>query len=448
MGTTSNATFTGSSQFSQDLQSVVRRTVDIASLPITQMKNDLTGLQNQFTALTGLDSKFAGLQTAVQQIEDSMGGAAYQATVSDPGKLGVTLGDGAMEGVYSVQVVSAGSYGTSMTTGAWNSTGSHSYQLTLDGGTNTYNITPADNRIASVAAAINNQYSDKVRAIVVNVGSSSTPDYRISLQAIQLGTGTPEILDTTEGGTANLQAGTAGAQAQYIVNNSGITVSSRSRTVSIAQGVTVNLLAASTGAVNVTVTRSTSTLSDALSAFATAFNAAVDEVNKQHGTAPGALSGQSVVNDLSQTLSSLATYTSPGGQLSGLTGLGLNLDQTGHITFSPFTLMAADMSNSSAVASFIGTPTSGGFLQTAIAALNRVLDPVAGAVKTAESGIQNQISRTNARIDTKQDQVDQLQQQLLEQMSAADALIASMEQQYSYISSMFQAMQVADQQYK
>jgi flagellar hook-associated protein 2 len=443
MSTTSNAIFTGSSQFSQDLQSVVKRAVDMASLPITQMKNDVTSLQNQSTALTGLDSKFAALQTAVQQIQDAMGGAAFQATVSDPTTLGVTLGDGAMEGVYAVQVVSAGSYGTSMTSNAWNADGSHAYQLTLDGGTTQYNITPADNSITSVAAAINGQYSDKVRAIVVNVGSSSAPAYRISLQAVQLGTGTPDILDNS----ASLQTGTAGSQAEYIVNGVTPSVHSTSRAVSIAQGVTVNLLAASTGAVNITVTRSTSTLSDALSAFASAYNAAADEVDKQHGINAGALAGQTIVNDLSQTLSNIVTYSAPGSPIGGLASLGLALDQTGHITFSPFTLMAADMGNSSAVASFIGSPTSGGFLQAAIDALDDLLDPVTGSVITAQSDTQSQISDTNNRINAKQDQVDQLQQQLLEQMSAADALIASMEQQYGYITGMFQAMQIADQQY-
>jgi len=445
MGTTSNAIFTGSSQFSQDLQSEVTRLVSLASLPITQMKNDLTNLQNQSTALTGLDSQFASLQTAVQQIQDAMGGSAFEATVSDPTKLSVSLGDGAMEGVYSVDVVSAGSYGTSMTTNAWNSTGPHTYQLTLDSGTTTYAITPTDNSIASVAAAINNQYSDKVRAIVVNVGSTSTPDYRISLQAVALGTGTPDILDNG----SSLQTGTAGAQAQYIVNGSGNTVTSTSRSVSIANGVTVNLLAGDSGKpVDITVTRSTSALSDALSTFATAYNAAVDEVDKQHGTSAGALTGETVVNDLSQTLSAIATYTSPGSAISGLADLGLSLDKNGQMTFSPTTLMSADLSNSSAVASFIGSATSGGFLQTAIDTLSSLLDPVTGTLKTGETDVQNQITDTNTRINTKQDQVDQLQQQLLEQMSAADALIASMEQQYGYISGMFQAMQVADQQYK
>ena len=423
---------------------MITRAVGIASLPITQLQNDLTGLQSQSTALTGMGTKFAALQSAVEGIQSAMGGASYQATVSDPAKLSVALGDGAMEGIYAVNVVNAGAYATSMTTGAWDGTGTHAYELTLDGGAHKYGITTTDNNITGVAAAINAQYSDKVRAIVVNVGSSSAPDYRLSLQAVQLGAVTPDVLDN---GSALPAQYTAGAQAQYIVNNSGTTVSSSSRSVSIAQGVTVNLLSASGGNVNITVTRSTTALSEALSQFATAYNAAVDEVDKQHGTAAGALSGQTVVAGLSQSLSDIATYSSGGG-IGGLADLGVTLDTTGHMTFSPFALMAADLSNSAGVASFLGSVRGGGFLKSATGSLSRVEDPVLGSIAAAESDVKNRITDTNTRIDTKQGQVDQLQQRLLEQMSAADALIAAMEQQYTYISSMFQAMDTASKQYR
>lgn len=446
MGTTSGAIFTGSSQFSQDFQNIINNAVTMASLPITQLQNDLTNLNDQTTALNSLSSKFASLQSAVQGIQDAMGGAAYQATVSDPTKLSVSLSDGAMEGVYLVDVVDPGAYATSMTASTWNATGAHSYQLTLDGGTTMYAIAPVDNTAASVAAAINQEYSDKVRAIVVNVGSSNAPDYRISLQAVQLGAVTPDILDN---GSSLQQRQTTGAQAKYIVNNSGITVTSSSRSVSIANGVTLNLQAGDAGLpVNVTVTRSTSALSDALSAFVSAYNDVVDLVDQQHGSTPGALTGETVLNDLSQALSQIATYTSPGGAVSGFAGLGLDLDVTGHMTYNQFSLLSADLSNSSGVTSFIGTPTSGGFLETAINTLNDLMDPITGSIPTAESAVQNQITDTNSRITAKQDQVDQLHQQLLEQMSSADALISSMEQQYLYVNGLFQAMQVANQQYK
>jgi flagellar capping protein FliD len=69
-------------------------------------------------------------------------------------------------------------------------------------------------------------------------------------------------------------------------------------------------------------------------------------------------------------------------------------------------------------------------------------------IKKAEVDYTSQISDITKRIDDKQAQVDDLQLRLLGQMAAADALIASMEQQYNYMYSMFQAMQTADQQYK
>ena len=59
-----------------------------------------------------------------------------------------------------------------------------------------------------------------------------------------------------------------------------------------------------------------------------------------------------------------------------------------------------------------------------------------------------QITNIGNQITTKQNQVDRLQTTLTSQMAAADALISSMEQQYSYLSSMFQAQQVANQMYK
>ena len=64
------------------------------------------------------------------------------------------------------------------------------------------------------------------------------------------------------------------------------------------------------------------------------------------------------------------------------------------------------------------------------------------------SDLKTQITNIGNQITTKQNQVDQLQTTLTNQMAAADAMISSMEQQYSYLTSMFQAQQTADQLYK
>ncbi len=448
MGTTSSTSstfFTGSSAYSSDFQNVIDRAVAIASLPMNQLTSDKTTLTNQVTELQTVDSKFAAVQTAVQGISDALDGSSFDATSSDDSVATANVSTGAMEGNYSIQVNDVGAYPTSLSTSSWSTASGApaNYQLCI--GTNQYSFTPADNSAASVAAALNSQFGSQVRATVVNVGSSSAPDYRISLQGTKLAD-TP--LDIKAGGVSLQTAQTAGRPAQYIVNGSGNVVTSDSRNVSIATGLTVGLVSSSSTPVNITVTRPSSALSDALSAFATAFNSAVDEVTAQRGQNAGPLQGQSLVNQLSQVLSGLGTYSSSGTGISGLTDLGLTLGADGKLTFDQFAMLATDFENSSGVTSFLGTASGGGFLKAATDALNGLEDPTTGVVKTTETDLNSQITDLTSTIADKQTQVDNLQTQLTNQMSAADAMIASMEQQYSYLTDMFQAMQTADQQYK
>lgn len=441
MGTTSSGIFTGSSAYSQDFQNLITRAVSIASLPITQLTNDKTALTNQNDELTTLNSKFAAVQSGIQGIGQAIS-SSFDTSISDPTVISATTGAGAIEGNYSILVSDAGAYST-MLTSTWNAaTGApHTYQLYI--GTQEYDVKPADNSAASVAASINSNYGDKVHATVVNVGSSDTPDYRISLQSADL---TTSLLDLKDGSSLAAQQ-TGGKPAQYQVNNSGSTVSSDSRVVQVANGITLSILASSAKAVNITVTRSISALSDAISTFVSAYNDTVDELAKQRGQTGGALQGQSIVTQLSQSLSNVATY-SGGGTVTGLRDLGLDLGADGKLTFNSFTLMAADLSNSSGVTSFFGSAAGGGFLNAATSALKSAEDPNTGLIATTQADLQSQITKLTNTITDKQSQVDALQTQLTGQMSAADAAIAAMEQQYAYMSNMFQAMQTASQQYK
>jgi flagellar capping protein FliD len=436
--------FNGNSRYSADFQAVIDRTVAIASLPISQLQAQKTDLADQTTAMTGLDGKFNALQSALDKITAAVGGSAFDATVSDSAKLSVSLGDGAQEGNYSVRVVDPGAYASSMSTSTWVAAAGapHPYKISISG--TQHDIFAFDNSAASVASAINTQFGDQVRAIVVNVGSAQTPDYRLSLQATQLGDLAPDLLD----GASSLQAQqTVGTLAQYIVNDSGKTVSSASRSVSIANGVTVSLMSASTTPVNITVTRSTSALSSALDAFATAYNGAVDEVDKQHGTSSGALAGQSLVNGLSKVLSDISTYDLSGSGIGGLGGLGLELDKTGHLTFNSFKLLASDLTNSTGVTAFLGSTTGGGFLKLATERLHSVQGAGTGLLPAAEANIAEQSSHIDSSIADAQDRVDQMKTRLQEQMAASDALIASMEQQYNYLTGLFASIQTADKQY-
>jgi len=72
-------------------------------------------------------------------------------------------------------------------------------------------------------------------------------------------------------------------------------------------------------------------------------------------------------------------------------------------------------------------------------------DPIAGLVKNDETNLQSQITSIGGQITTKQNQVSTMQANLTKQMAAADALIATMEQQNSFLTQMLQAEQIDSQ---
>jgi flagellar capping protein FliD len=279
------------------------------------------------------------------------------------------------------------------------------------------------------------------------VGDSSTPDYRISLRAQSLGDVDPQLLDATTSLT-DATSKIAGVPVRYIVNNSNVTSTSDSRTISVANGLTLNVLPGATGTVDITVAPSSSALSSALANFASAYNNAADALAAQRGQSGGALVGDPLVQQLSEILSGVGTYSDASGTVSGLASLGLDLGSDGHLTFNQFTFAALGSKDADGLAAFLGSASGSGFLQTASDALGMVAQSDTGILAVTGNSIQSQISNLTDQIATQQDRVDRLQTQLQQQMSAADALIASMEQQYSYFSNMFSAMQTAAEQYK
>lgn len=342
--------------------------------------------------------------------------------------------------------ITAGS-AVSQTSATWDPTADPSgnpiqYTLTVGSTTQTFTAN-GDDSAMGVAAAINSLAGNPATATVVDVGTASNPDYRIQLvnntgsgDSPQLSASTPSSLQTQ---------GPAGSLAQYEVSNSGVTVSSDTRSVSIAAGTTVSLTG--TGSTEITVTQSISTLNTALSGFADAYNAAVAELAKQYGQSGGPLQGESVVYNLSQALAKMSTYYSSATDSLGLSDLGFALNDDGTLTYSPLTMMSTDLGNSAGVISFLGSATGGGFLQAATNAINSVETPTTGLLKTDESSLQSQITDIGNTITQKQAAVSQLQTNLTNQIAQSDAAIASMQAQYSYMTSVFQAQQTADQMY-
>lgn len=438
--------FNGISTYASDLQSVITRAVAIASMPLTQYQDELQTMTQQQADLNGLNADFTILQRSIANIDAALGTGSYGATSSDSSAVSASVGSGAMAGTYTLDVSSIGSYSSSISNDTLPAVAdptstsiSTSGDYTLTVGGQTFDIQPSDGSLMGLAQAINSS-SAGVQASLVNVGGSGSPQYRLVLQSANLG---PDNIQLNDGTNDLLGTLNGGEDASYRVNGMSSAISSTSRTVTLAPGVTVNLLQPTTGStgsgspVTVTVSRDASQLDSALSTFVSDFNTAVDALNAQTGPNAGSLSGQSTILDLRSALRQLTQYTGASGSVSCLAQMGVTLDAQGHLSFDSTQVTAQ---NISAVQSFLGDSTTGGFLQTATNAMNSVEDVTDGALTVAIGGIGTEIANENSMIATQQKRIGDLTNTLDQKMAAADALLASLESKKTYITNLFTAM--------
>jgi len=444
--------FTGASRYSSDFQSLINRAVAIASLPLGQLTAAKTTLEAESSALGTLNTKFTSLQSAITSLETATGISSYAVSVSNGLVVSASASTGATAGTYSIEVTSLGSNTSTMSKAGLttvtdpstqNISSASDFTLTVNGTPHT--ITPSGTTLNALVTAINDAGLD-TQASIVNVGSTSSPDYRLAIQSSKLGADTIQLND---GSQDLLDTLATGAKATYKLNGMATAIESDSRTITLAPGLTAQLLgeSASGVATTITVSRSTMAITNALASFVTAYNAGVDELDKHRGEAGGALTGQSIVSMLSEAMRNVAQYSGGSDTITSLTDLGLNFDDQGKLSLDTSAFSSATTGNIDELMTFLGSSTGGGFLKSATDTLNGLEDATDGILTTAISSMTAQITGQTSRITTEQERVADIQENLTAQMSAADALIAALEQQATYLNALFESMRIASQVY-
>ena len=434
--------FSGSSRFSKDFASVIDRAVGIASLPLSQLNSGKARLTAESGAVASLDMKFSALQTAMNAIQTAVTTGSYDKSLSNASVASVTLGTTVLEGTYALNVTALGASSTSLSKSGLiavsdpstqNISASAGFTLVVDGVSHA--ITPAASTLSALASAINDDATAGVSATIVNMGNSGTPDYRLSLQSKKLGA---VSIDLTDAGGSIIDPISTGTKATYQLNGILTTIQSDSRTITLAPGITVDLLAEGTSTIG--ITRSLTSVSNALISFATAYNSAVGELDKHRGEGGGALAGQSLVSSLSDALRKISGYTTGSGSIASLTSLGLSFDKAGLLSLNTADFATATTNKFSTLSSFLGTTSTTGFLKAVTDTLTGIEDPLSGILKSSVTTIATEIAGQQKLIDANQDRVDRLRQSLTAQFAGVDALIASLEQQVLYMNGLFGAI--------
>jgi flagellar hook-associated protein 2 len=311
---------------------------------------------------------------------------------------------------------------------------SSSFTLTVNGVSNT--ITPSGSSLEDLASAIN-AAGDGVQATIVNVGSNSSADYRLSLTSNNVGPDTIDLYDDSSNDLVSSLSG--GNYAEYEVNGGTTDIQGTSSQVTLSPGLTVNLLAQSSSPVTITVANNTSGLESALSGFVTAYNTAVTDIQKNEGQNGGALQGDPLIYTLTDTLNQIAQFTSGSGSgsVASLSDLGIILEANGQLSFDQGVALAS--ANPTDVQTFLGSIGSSGFLQIANTDLTTASDPNTGLIAGDFNSVQAQITSDNTQIANDQLNITQLQTNLTAQLSQADAAIATLQSQDTYFQELFQA---------
>jgi flagellar hook-associated protein 2 len=439
-------TFSGISSYANDLQQVITRAVAIASMPLNILNNQRDDMSAQGYALNALDAKFAALQEAIGKVDSALSAGCFSAVSSDPSSVSVSVGAGATEGEYTVNVLDAGSStvtisnpGLAAVADPDSESISAATTFTLTVGGHSFEIAAQGGSLTNLARAINDAVAG-VHAAVVNTGSSSSPQYRLMVRADSLGSTAIQLREGALSGPAGvelLDTLSTGTKARYTIQGLADPIESDSRTVVVTPGLTVNLLRQTTDPVTVTVASSTDSLEAAISGFVDAYNAATTQLDQQVGESAGALSGRPIVRSLFASLRGMTQYNSGSGAVPSLARMGIDLDRYGMLSFD-----ASKMESRGAgeVAAFLGSVSGGGFLKAARDAIVAVEDSDSGSVTTEIKLTNEQIKRQDDVIAETERQIADLQTSLQDRMAEADALLASLESKRDYMNNLFTAM--------
>ncbi|MFL9904756.1 flagellar filament capping protein FliD [Paraburkholderia sp. RL17-337-BIB-A] len=375
------------------ISQVLTGLMQIESIPLTQLQNQVTGVQTEISAYGKLSSALATFQQSLAQLTQPTEFQTLSATSSNTSALTASAVIGAQTGTYTInatQLAQAQSLATAgqaslnshLSSGSGTSTVTFTFG-TQSGTTFTPNpsqssgsvtINSSNDSLAGMRDAINGANLG-VTASIVNDGSG-TP-YRLVLTSNA--TGADESMQVSVQGDAGISSlltyppstgtpassamtQTAPAQdAQLTVN--GLALSSSSNDVGAAlPGISLTLL--QTGQSTLTVANNSSSIQTDIDSFVSAYNTLQSTINGLTAYNPGGTNGPligdatttQIQNQLQQVVASALSGT--GGGYSSLSDVGISLNTDGSLSVDDSTLSQALQSNPTQFAALFGTAGS------------------------------------------------------------------------------------------
>ena len=394
-----------------------------------------TTLNSQATAINQLQSEASSLSDALSALQSTSGVlTSATATTSNSNVLTATVAAGTPASSHLIVVNSLAStaswYSDAVTTSSA-TLPSGSFDITAGGVTTTIPVGSGVNTLDQLAASINSQ----ALGVTANVVTDST-GARLSL--VSTASGGAGDFTIGNDSTVGFTRANTGKNAALTVD--GVPISSATNTVSGAlSGVTLNLQSAAAGSeISLNVSPDTSSITSAVSAFVTAYNTLLTDVNSQFKydsttNTAGVLQTDSSIQGLQSQLLNASNFNTGGTSFNTLQALGISTTSTGTLSLNTALLSSAIASNSGAVASFFQGTSGSGFVASVNSVLTTYTDPTQGAFTIDLKSISAEYSSLDDQTSTLERYLTSQQKILTAQYNAADIAIQQLPQKLKQI---------------
>jgi len=333
---------------------IIAKIMEYARRPQDKLKAEKAEAQAKLAIWQDLNTRVLALKLKADAIADAADFQTAKVTSSDESVLTASAYGSATPGSYYLKVTSrAQSHQVASQSGTYTSlndvVGVGNVNITLADGTSfTVTLDSNNNTLAGLRDAIN-KANKGIKASIVNVGTTDSPNYRMLLTSADTGL----VRRMTSVDTSGLTGGTApvfdlenpvqAASDAVVEIGEGagkITIARSSNTISdIIPGVNVNIVSAdATKTIRINVASDTSKVKAAIESFVSQYNELVDVIDAQFkydaktGTS-GALMGDYQLQSVQQDLQSAVSRVVEGlnSQFSALSSIGITLDSSGHL---------------------------------------------------------------------------------------------------------------------
>ena len=431
-----------------DTNSIIDKLVALEKRPVALLGVEVQDVQATQTSINTLGGKLSTLRSAAHALGTTDGVLVRAATSSDTDVLAAAAGAGAQPGSVALTItqlargsVAGATVGVASATSTVAS-GPGTFQFQVGSGTVKSVNVDATTTLQGLATAIN-ALDAGVTASAVNLGTASSPDFRLEIAS--RATGATSTVTVTHDDTAlAVQTAQAGQNAQFTVDGFSGTFERESNTFGdVLPGVTVTLR--NRGTATVTVADDADAITAKVKTLVAAFNdivtfvtgeSQVTETQDKSDVALGSLATDSTVKHLVARLHEVFSE-SVGGAYTNLSSLGLATQQDGTIAFDEGKFRTALGSDSTAVAAtFAGAGTASGVAKD----LSALIDGMTGSGGTLAlhtTALNDQIRSLQDQIDAGQREVDAFEVNLRQQFTALETFVSGLKNQGSFLQQAF-----------